>query len=166
MTHLNANNFTWNDDMIEVDKPIWLESIKEKIINGNKMYRDLYIDDTWAFLAPDNYGADTAEDIVVDEKTQLQQASKEFDKVCRDIKNHFVWACEETNQLYLVDTTNGWRVRDFISEAWYQSEQFAEDETKHRAFAMWRRVANIGNQILTDDMLCITEHMSKYDKLN
>ena len=41
-----------------------------------------------------------------------------------------------------------------------------DKEKNHRAFASWRRVCNIGQQILTDDMLCVTEHMSKYDKLN
>lgn len=152
-------------DSMTDDKPLFLEYVKEKITDGDIKYRDLYIDDTYAFLAPDNYGADNVEDIEVSIETQLQQASKEFDKICKKIKDHFVWACQETNQLGLIDNTNGWRVRDFISEAWYQSEQY-DSNTQHRQFAMWRRVANIGMQILTDDMLCVEEHMSKFDKLN
>lgn len=164
MEHINSNSFTWQDNMLD-DKPLFLDNVKEKILNGNKMYQDLYISSTLAFLAPDNYGVDNVEDIALDMNTQLQQASKEFDKICKSIKDNFVWACQETNQLYLIDYTKGWKVRDFISEAQYQSEQF-DQETNHKAFAMWRRVANIGVQILTDDMVCTIEHMSKYDKLN
>lgn len=165
MAYINSKDFNWQDAMIEIDKPIWLEETKQKILNGNKMYRDLYINSTYAFLAPDNYNTDDKGDIIIDDDTQLQQASKEFNKICKSIKDHFVWACQETNQLELIDKTIGWRVRDFISEAWYQSEQY-NSNTQHRQFAMWRRVANIGMQILTDDMLCIEEHMSKFDKLN
>lgn len=161
-SYINYKDFTWNDDMAS-DKEIWLKNIKEQILNGNKQYRDLYISDTYAFLAPDNYGADTVDEIEIDTNTQLQQAGKEFDKICNDIRNQFVWACQETNQLYLIDKTVNWRVRDFVSEGWYQSEQF-DKNSEHRPFAMWRRVANRGSQILTDDMTCIEEHMSKYDK--
>ena len=160
--YINYTNFNWNDDM-EKDKPLYLEMVKEQILDGNTKFRELYLNDTYAFLAPDNYSADSVEDIKIDENTQLQQASKEFDKICKSIRDNFVWACEETNQLYLIDTTNGWRVRDFISEAQYQSEQYDSDST-HRPFAMWRRIVNIGMQILTDDMVCKVEHMSKYDK--
>ena len=164
MGHINRTNFKWNDNMQE-DKPIFLENVKEQILNGNKQYRDLYINDTYAFLAPDNYGADSVEEIEISEQTQLQQATKEFDRICNTIRDNFVWACQETNQLNLVYKTTGWRVRDFISEAWYQSEQFDRD-TNHRAFAMWRRVVIKGQQILLDDMVCVEEHNSKYDKLN
>lgn len=162
--YINHTNFNWNDNMSN-DKSIFLDSVKEKILNGNKAYRDLYISNTFAFLAPDNYGVDSADEIEVNEETQLQQASKQFDKICNDIKNNFVWACQETNQLDLIDRTVNWRVRDFISEAEYQAEQY-DKETNHRPYAMWKRVVNIGLQILTDDMLCVEEHMSKYDKLN
>lgn len=162
--YINSTNFKWNGSM-QNDKPLFLEMVKEKVINGNKEYRDLYISNSYAFLAPDNYGADSVDEIEVNVDTQLEQASKEFDKICKKIKDQFVWACQETNQLDLIDNTTNWRVRDFISEAYYQSEQI-DKEKNHRAFASWRRVCNIGQQILTDDMLCVTEHMSKYDKLN
>lgn len=162
--YINHTNFNWNDDM-EKDKPLYLEMVKEQILDGNTKFRELYLNDTYAFLAPDNYGADSVDEIDISVDTQIQQASKEYDRVCKDIRNNFVWACQETNQLYLIDYTKGWKVRDFISEAQYQSEQF-DQETNHKAFAMWRRVANIGVQILTDDMVCTIEHMSKYDKLN
>lgn len=162
MEHLNYSNFNWQDNMLD-DKPLYLKNVKEKILNGNKTYRDLYIDSTYAFLAPDNYGVDDVNDIDIDENTQLQQASKEFDKVCKDIKNHFIWACQETNQLDLINKTSGWRVRDFISEAQAQSDKYSNSE--HRPYAMWKRVVNVGNQILTDDMTCSIEHLSKYDLL-
>ena len=151
-------------DSMTDDKPLFLEYVKEKITDGDIKYRELYINDTLAFLAPDNYGADSVEDIEVSIETQLKQAGKEFDKICNRVRDQFVWSCEETNQLDLLDKTSNWRVRDFISEGWYQSEQI-DSENNHRAFAMWRRVALIGNQILTDDMTCVEEHMSKYDKL-
>lgn len=163
MEHINRNNFDWHDNMSE-DKPIFLETIKEKILNGDKMYKDLYLTKTLAFLAPDNYGVDDVNDIDVDNDTQLQQASKEFDKVCNKIKDNFVWACQETNQMDLINKTTDWRVRDFISEAQAQSEK--AKSISQRAFSMWRRVVTIGLQILTDDMTCVTEHLSKYDKLN
>lgn len=168
--YIDANDFNWKDNMVK-DKPIYLEYAKNKIIAGNNTYKELYIDDSYAFLAPDNYGADTADEIEVSFKTQLEQASKEFDKICRDIKNKFVWACQETNQLDLIDKTNGWRIRDFVAEADYQANKYIqwksnyteEEVPYHRAYAMWQRVVNYGNSILTDDMLCTTEHMSKYD---
>ena len=146
-------------------------STKNKIIAGNNTYKELYMDDSYAFLAPDNYGADTVDEIEVSFKTQLEQASKEFDKICRDIKNKFVWACQETNQLDLINKTSGWRIRDFVAEADYQANKYiqwksnyTEEEVPYnRAYAMWQRVVNYGNSILTDDMLCTTEHMSKYD---
>lgn len=149
-------------DSMKLDKQIFLDYAKEKIIDGNKMYRDLYISDTWAFLAPDNYGAETTDDIELDIETQIQQAGKSFDKVCNEIRKHFSWACKETDDVY---NTRNWRVRDFISEAEYKASQINREQN-HRAFAMWKRVVNIGNQILVDDMLCVKEHMSKYDKLN
>lgn len=164
MVYISSKDFNWQDDMAS-DKKIWLKDVKEKILNGNSQYRDLYITDTYAFLAPDNYDTDEGGNILVDNNTQLQQASKEFDKICKDIRDRFVWACQETNQLDLIDKTIGWRVRDFVSESWYQSEQY-NDEKSHRPFAMWRRVVNKGNEILTNDMLCVEEHMSKFDKLN
>lgn len=164
MGHINSNNFNWNDNIAE-DKQLFLEYAKERILNGNKMYQDLYINATFAFLAPDNYGVDSADDINISVDTQLKQAGKEFDKVVKQVKDRFVWACEETNNLELIDNTNGWRLRDFISEAWYQSEQY-DKNNEHRQFAMWRRVVIAGLQILTDDMVCTVEHMSKYDKLN
>lgn len=162
--YINHTNFNWNDDM-EKDKPLYLEMVKEQILDGNTKFRELYLNDTYAFLAPDNYGADSVDEIDISADTQIQQASKEYDRICKDIRNNFVWACQETNQLDLIDKTAGWRVRDFISEAQYQSEQYDKD-TNHRSFAMWRRVVIKGLQILTDDMVGIEEHMSKYDKLN
>lgn len=160
--YINYTNFNWNDDM-EKDKPLYLEMVKEQILDGNTKFRELYLNDTYAFLAPDNYGADSVDEIDVTIDTQIQQASKEYDRVCKDIRNNFVWACQETNQLDLIDKTAGWRVRDFISEAQYQSEQY-DKNTNHRPFAMWRRVVIKGLQILTDGMVGIEEHMSKYDK--
>lgn len=162
--YINKDNFTWNDNM-EADKPLYINAKKEQILNGSTFYRDKYISDTWAFLAPDNFGADTVDEIEVDIDTQLAQAGKEFDEICNDVKNYFVWACQETNQLDLIDKTTNWRLRDFISESWYQSEQY-DSTTNHRQFAMWRNVVMKGKQGLTDDMLCVTEHMSKFDKLN
>ena len=158
---MNRQNI--QDSMID-DKPIFLEYVKEKIIDGDIKYKELYIDDTFAFLAPDNYGVDDAKDIEVSMETQLKQSEKEFDKICNKIRDQFVWSCEETNQLDLINRTTNWRVRDFVSEGWYQSEQI-DSESNHRAFAMWRRVSLIGEQILTDNMTCVEEHMSKYDKL-
>ena len=161
-SYVNADSFTWKDDM-QTDKSLFLKEAKEQILNGNKMYRDLYTTNTFAFLAPDNYETDENDDIIVSEETQLGQASKEFDKICKDIRNHFVWACTETDKLDLIDKTAGWRVRDFISEAMYQADQYDRD-SEHRKFAMWKRVVNVGTQILTDEMTCKEEHMSRYDK--
>ena len=79
-------------------------------------------------------------------------------------EDEYVTTSYIARELDLSDKTSNWRVSDFISEGWYQSEQI-DSENNHRAFAMWRRVALIGNQILTDDMTCVEEHMSKYDKL-
>lgn len=162
--YINKDNFTWNDNM-KADKPLYINAKKEQILNGSSFYRDKYISDTWAFLAPDNFGADTVDEIEVDLDTQLSQAGKEFDKICDDVRNYFVWACQETNQLDLINNTTNWRLRDFISESWYQSEKY-DSTTNHRQFAMWRNVVMKGKQGLTDDMLCVTEHMSKFDKLN
>lgn len=162
--YINKDNFTWNDNM-KADKPLYINAKKEQILNGSSFYRDKYISDTWAFLAPDNFGADTVDEIEVDLDTQLAQAGKEFDKICDDVRNYFVWACQETNQLDLINNTTNWRLRDFISESWYQSEKY-DSTTNHRQFAMWRNVVMKGKQGLTDDMLCVTEHMSKFDKLN
>lgn len=162
--YINSTNFKWNDNM-KADKPLYINAKKEQILNGSSFYRDKYISDTWAFLAPDNFGADTVDEIEVDLDTQLSQAGKEFDKICDDVRNYFVWACQETNQLDLINNTTNWRLRDFISESWYQSEKY-DSTTNHRQFAMWRNVVMKGKQGLTDDMLCVTEHMSKFDKLN
>lgn len=163
MSNINASNFQWNDKILELDKPIWLEDVKQKIIDGDAKYKELYINDSYAFLAPDNYNTDENDNIDISENTQLEQASKEFDKGIKELKNRFVWACQETDQLDLIDKTTGWRLRDFISEAEYQANQY-NSNTNHRPFAMWRRVVIKGNEFLTDDMKCVTEHMSKYDK--
>lgn len=157
----NQSVYSIENNMSE-DKQLFLDNVKEKILDGNKKYRDLYVTDTFAFLAPDNYGVDNSEDIDVSIETQLQQASKEFDKICNDIIRHFTYACKETNDLDILNHIKRWRVRDFISEASYQALKYKDN---HRAFAMWQRVVNIGLQILTEDMLCVSEHLSKYDRL-
>lgn len=144
------------------DKDIFLQAAKEKILDGEKLYRELYLSDTYAFLAPDNYNADSVEDIDVSVNEQLERASKEFDKVCRDIVKHFIWACEETDNTNILNHIKPWRIRDFVSEAEYQANKYKDNK---RAYSMWKRVVNIGMQILKDDMTCVSEHLSKYDKL-
>lgn len=166
MAHINGKSFNWNDDIEKLDKPLWLSDVAAKIKYGDTTYKDAYLTSTLAYLAPDNYDNDYDDEgnliINVSDNTQLQQAGKEFDKVISDMKDRFVWACQETDNISLIEQTAGWRLLDFISESEYQANKF--DKTlNHRQFAMWRNVVIKGKQVLTYDMVCTQEHFSKYD---
>lgn len=146
---ISADDFEWNDNLY-LDMDLYCIEVIDKMSNTEPVY-DYDEDD-------DEYYISTRQE------DEYHIMKRKF----RDIRNCFVWACQETNQMDLIEQTDGWGLRDYISEAEYQASQRIagkpDGAPEHRAFAMWKRIVNIGTPYLLDEMVCAEEHMSKYDK--
>ena len=146
---ISADDFRWNDNL-NLDMDLYCSEVIDKIPNNEPPYDYDENDEEY-------YTTTRRED-------EFHLMKRKF----RDIRNCFVWACQETDQMDLIDNTDGWGFRDYVSEAEYQSNQRISGKPDgapgHRAFAMWKRIVNIGVPYLLDEMVCVEEHMSKYDK--
>jgi hypothetical protein len=142
--HINQDNFQWKDN-IQADAKIYEEQVAKPYKEEHPEEFEDNDENSFSWVGP--YYADKI---------------RSFNDMVKKLKNDFVWACQETDKLDLIEKTQSWGLRDFVAEADYQSNQYDKDQD-HRKFAMWKRVANDGVPFLLDDMKCTMEHISKYD---
>lgn len=156
MGFISAEDFNWGIQL-ENDIRTYINDILKPYVKSGNGHEEYDPDEDEYYWAGPSYS---------EEMGKLK-------RTVRDVKNSFVWACQDTNQLDIMDRVSNWGLRDLVAEADYQANKYVdykndytEEEAKyHRAFSMWRRVVNYGSRLLTDNMLCTEEHFSQYDRL-
>lgn len=90
---------------------------------------------------------------------QTKLATKRFTDLCN--------TCGREHLLYEEGGIEGWTLRDFVSEAYYQYQLNKDswyDDAKVEA-RKWLRFVQRFQSYLDDDIKCTQEHISKYDLL-
>ena len=89
------------------------------------------------------------------------------DKLFNQAKKRFEDLCNTTGREYLLyeeGGIEGWTLRDFVSEAYYQYDMRKDEDAELRAEGRrWLNFVKKYEQYLTDDIKCKINHVSKYD---